>query len=50
MESERQHPVTTLAVLSIAGLSFALLQSLVAPALPDIQHTLGTSEGPSPGS
>ncbi len=45
MESERQHPVTTLAVLSIAGLSFALLQSMVAPALPDIQHTLGTSEG-----
>jgi EmrB/QacA subfamily drug resistance transporter len=44
MEAERQHPAITLAVLSIAGLSFALLQSLVAPALPEIQHTLGTSE------
>jgi EmrB/QacA subfamily drug resistance transporter len=44
MEGDRQHPGVTLAVLSIAGLSFALLQSMVAPALPDIQHTLGTSE------
>jgi EmrB/QacA subfamily drug resistance transporter len=44
MERERQHPGITLAVLSIGGLSFALLQSLVAPALPDIQHTLHTSE------
>src|SRR5215475_12055208 len=43
-EAGRQHPMVTLAVLSIAGLSFALLQSMVAPALPDIQHTLGTSE------
>jgi EmrB/QacA subfamily drug resistance transporter len=43
-EPERQHPAATLAVLSIAGLSFSLLQSMVAPALPDIQHTLGTSE------
>jgi MFS family permease len=45
MEEARQRPAVTLAVLSIAGLSFALLQSLVAPALPDIQHTLDTSEG-----
>jgi EmrB/QacA subfamily drug resistance transporter len=45
MEEGRQRPAVTLAVLSIAGLSFALLQSLVAPALPDIQHTLNTSEG-----
>jgi len=44
METGRQHPGITLAVLSIGGLSFALLQSLVAPALPDIQHTLHTSE------
>jgi EmrB/QacA subfamily drug resistance transporter len=44
METERQRPAITLAVLSIAGLSFALLQSMVAPALPDIQHTLNTSE------
>ena len=44
METPRQHPGITLAVLSIGGLSFALLQSLVAPALPDIQHTLHTNE------
>jgi EmrB/QacA subfamily drug resistance transporter len=43
-DSQRQHPGLTLAVLSIAGLSFALLQSMVAPALPDIQHTLNTDE------
>jgi MFS family permease len=28
----------------VAGVSFSLLQSLVAPALPDIQHSLHTSE------
>lgn len=28
----------------MAGISFALLQSMVAPALPEIQHTLHTSE------
>jgi EmrB/QacA subfamily drug resistance transporter len=44
MEPERQRPGITLGVLSIAGLSFALLQSMVAPALPDIQQTLHTSE------
>jgi MFS family permease len=32
-------------VLALGGLSYALLQSLVAPALPDIQHALHTSEG-----
>jgi EmrB/QacA subfamily drug resistance transporter len=41
---ERQHPGLTLAVLAVAGLSFALLQSLVAPALPEIQRDLGVSE------
>jgi EmrB/QacA subfamily drug resistance transporter len=40
----RQHPGLTLAVLAVAGLSFALLQSLVAPALPEIQHDLHVSE------
>lgn len=44
MEAKRSSPGLTLAVLSIGGLSFALLQSMVAPALPDIQHTLNTSE------
>jgi EmrB/QacA subfamily drug resistance transporter len=34
----------TFAVLALGGISYALLQSLVAPALPDIQHALGTSE------
>ena len=40
---ERQHPALTLAVLTTAALAFALSQTMVAPALPDIQHTLGTS-------
>src|SRR5260370_34851773 len=34
----------TFAVLALGGSSYALLQSLVAPALPDIQHALHTSE------
>ena len=40
----RQHYNVTFAVLAPAGVSYALLQSLVAPALPDIQHALHTSE------
>jgi EmrB/QacA subfamily drug resistance transporter len=43
-DGDRQHPGTTFAVLALGGISFALLQSLVAPALPGIQHALGTSE------
>src|SRR5919106_3175515 len=42
--SERQHYGITLAVLALAGLAYALLQSLVAPALPEIQHSLNASE------
>lgn len=42
--AERQHPNVTLAVLSVAGIAFGLLQSLVAPALPDIQRELHTSQ------
>jgi EmrB/QacA subfamily drug resistance transporter len=38
------NPPRILAVLSLAALSFALLQSMVAPALPTIQHDLGASE------
>src|SRR5260370_14473180 len=34
----------TFAVLALGGISYALLQSLVAPALPEIQHALHTSE------
>src|SRR5438046_1498091 len=38
-------PRTVLAVLSLGGISYALLQSLVVPALPQIQQSLHTSEG-----
>src|SRR5438045_2132999 len=34
----------TFAILAMAGISYALLQSLVAPALPDLQRSLHTSE------
>src|SRR5919204_737179 len=42
-ETRRHHNVT-FAVLVVGGISYALLQSLVAPALPNIQHALHTSE------
>jgi EmrB/QacA subfamily drug resistance transporter len=42
--ADRQHHQVTFALLAIAGVSYALLQSLVAPALPDIEHALHTSE------
>src|SRR4051812_31872547 len=38
------NPRTVLAVLSLGGISYALLQSLVVPALPEIQRSLHTSE------
>jgi EmrB/QacA subfamily drug resistance transporter len=40
----RPSPRTVLAVLSLGGISYALLQSLVVPALPQIQRSLHTSE------
>src|ERR1700743_1526351 len=40
---QRSHPNVTLAVLSLAGLTFSLLQSLGAPALPTSQKDLGAS-------
>jgi EmrB/QacA subfamily drug resistance transporter len=43
MTSTRQHYWLTFAVLALGGLTFALLQSLVAPALPAIQHDLHAS-------
>src|SRR6266576_4358613 len=43
-ETHRLHPSITFAVLALGGVSYALMQSLVAPALPDIQHALHTSE------
>lgn len=40
---ERQHYGLTFAVLALAGISYSLLQSLVAPALPVIQRDLHAS-------
>jgi EmrB/QacA subfamily drug resistance transporter len=40
---ERQHYGLTFAALAVAGVTFSLLQSLVAPALPEIQRDLHTS-------
>ena len=40
---ERRHHNVTLAVLTIAGIAFALQQTLVIPALPALQRDLGTS-------
>ncbi len=42
-EPKRQHYGLTLAVLALGALSYALSQTLVAPALPKIQHELHTS-------
>jgi EmrB/QacA subfamily drug resistance transporter len=39
----RPNTTLTFALLVAVGMSYSLLQSLVAPALPDIQHALGTS-------
>ena len=41
---ERIHPNLILAVVSLAGLAYAMLSSAVIPALPSIQHSLHTSE------
>jgi EmrB/QacA subfamily drug resistance transporter len=41
---KRSHPAVTLAVLSTAGLAYAVLSSAVVPALPTIQHSLNASE------
>jgi len=42
-DDQTRNPSITLAVLAVAGVTFALLQSLVAPALPDIQRELSTT-------
>jgi EmrB/QacA subfamily drug resistance transporter len=39
----RQHHQATFALLAAAGIAYSLLQSLVAPAIPDLQHALHTS-------
>jgi MFS family permease len=43
-DSTRQNYNVTFIVLALGGISYALLQSLVAPALPSVQHALHTSE------
>jgi EmrB/QacA subfamily drug resistance transporter len=43
MTAPRQHHNVTLAVLAVAALSYALLQTMVAPALPAIQRELDTT-------
>ena len=43
-ESDAVHPDLILAVLSLAGLAYAVLSSAVIPALPTIQHSLHTTE------
>ena len=43
LDQARRHYKVTFALLAMAAVSYALLQSLVAPALPDIQHSLHTS-------
>jgi EmrB/QacA subfamily drug resistance transporter len=40
----RVHPNVILAVLSLAGLAYAVLSSAVIPALPTLQHDLHTTE------
>jgi MFS family permease len=42
--SNRVHPTLILAVLSLAGLVYAILSAAVIPALPTLQHSLHTSE------
>src|SRR5690349_13360489 len=42
--AERVHPTLILLVLSLAGLSYAILSSAVIPALPTLEHDLHTSE------
>ena len=42
-DPHRQHYGITFAVLALGGASYALLQSAVAPALPEIQNDLHAS-------
>ncbi len=43
MEVERQHYNVTLAILTLAGIAFALQQTMVIPALPTLQRELNTT-------
>ncbi|MGA8746582.1 MAG: MFS transporter [Solirubrobacterales bacterium] len=42
--ADRTHPNVTLAVLALGGLAYAMLSSLVVPALPTMEHELHTTE------
>ena len=42
MAEKRIHHGATFAVLATAALSFSLLQSLIIPAIPNLEHTLHT--------
>src|SRR5919206_7407 len=42
-EPSRQHYNVTLAILTIAGIAFALQQTMVIPALPALQRDLHTT-------
>jgi EmrB/QacA subfamily drug resistance transporter len=42
-ETRRPHFLLSFSVLAVAAASYSLMQSLVAPALPEIQHDLGTT-------
>ena len=41
---ERAHPNRTLLILGTAALAFALAQTTLIPALPDLMHGLHTDE------
>ena len=43
MEPQRQHYNVTLAILTLAGIAFALQQTMVIPALPALQRELHTT-------
>jgi EmrB/QacA subfamily drug resistance transporter len=43
VEEGRQHYNVTLGILSLAGVAFALQQTMVIPALPTLQHELDTT-------
>ncbi len=43
MAEGRQHHNVTLAILTLAGIAYALQQTMVIPALPTLQHDLHTT-------
>ncbi len=43
MAEKRIHYGATFAVLAIAALAFSLLQSMIIPAIPELEHALHTS-------